>query len=318
MPANRDNFGHDTTTDEVLEGIDLSGKLVLITGGTSGLGAESARALASKGARVIITARQMDKGRKVAEEISAATGGQVEVLELELGSLSAVRKSAADFLTIHSQLDILINNAGIMACPQGKTLDGFEQQFGTNHLGHFLFTELLMPALLAAPNPRVVSLSSRGHFASPVLFDDIGFENTEYDKWVSYGQAKTANALFAVGLQQRYGSQGLRAYSVHPGVIMTELSRHLDMDDFKNMQAKAEETGRELKLKSVEAGAATQVLAATAPELDEHGGAYLEDCGVSALNDDPMANDGVRSYAVDAAAADKLWQLSEALLEIKG
>ena len=197
-------FGADTTTDQVLDGLDLSDRIILITGGSSGLGAESARALAARGAEVILTARDAAKGEGVAESIRASTGNpRVSVESVELASLASIREFAARFLAKHPRIDVLLLNAGVMACPFGHTADGFETQFGTNHLGHFLLTGLLLPALRRGTRPRIVSVSSRGHHIAPVDFDDPHFARRPYHKWQSYGQAKTANVLFAVGLEKR-------------------------------------------------------------------------------------------------------------------
>jgi NAD(P)-dependent dehydrogenase (short-subunit alcohol dehydrogenase family) len=311
--STRDGFGHDTTTHEVLEGIDLTGRLALVTGGSGGLGAETARALASRGARVVVTARDVAKGEVVAKGIRESTGnGDVEVEELELGSLASVRAFADRLLARHDALQILVNNAGVMACPSAKTQDGFEMQFGTNHLGHFLMTALLAPALLRGAPARVVSVSSRGHQMSPVVFDDIHFERRPYDKWAAYGQAKTANILFAVELERRLGPRGVHAYALHPGVIPTELSRHLEPADYERLRKRAP-AGR-MKLKTVESGAATAVFAATAPELEGRGGIYLENCGVAEVDDTENAPTGVRSYALDADAARRLWSVSEEMV----
>ncbi|MGH0029404.1 MAG: oxidoreductase [Myxococcota bacterium] len=310
----RDGFGFETTTDQVLEGIDLSGKLALVTGGSGGLGKETARAFASKGARVVITARDLAKGEAAAKEIREATGAEVEVEELELASLASVRAFAERFLAKHDALDLLVNNAGVMACPFAKTADGFEMQFGTNHLGHFLMTNLIAPALLAGAPARIVSVSSLGHERSPVVFDDIHFEKREYDKWSAYGQAKTANVLFAVELERRLGSRGVHANAIHPGVIMTDLARHLVPDDIQMMRDRAKARGTELKLKPVEAGAATQVYAATAPELEGRGVLYLEDCHVAEVKDGESLPDGVRPFAVDPEAARRLWSVSEEMV----
>src|SRR5215470_10110070 len=196
-------LGADTTADQVLEGIDLHGRLVLVTGGSSGLGREAARAMAAKGAHVVLTARDPAKGRDVVGSITASTDNpRVELEELELDSLASVRAFAKRFLAKHDRLDVLLNNAGVMACPLGHTGDGFELQFGTNHIGHFLLTCLLAPALRKGAPSRVVSLSSRGHHLAPVDFDDPNFERRPYQKWASYGQSKTANVLFAVGLER--------------------------------------------------------------------------------------------------------------------
>jgi len=311
MTSDRANFGHDTTTDQVLEGLDLRGKLALVTGASGGLGAETGRALASKGARVVLTARDLPKADAAAQAIRASTGADVEVEELELDSLASIRAFAERFLAKHDALPILVNNAGVMACPESKTRDGFERQLGTNHLGHFLMTGLLAPALLRGAPARIVSVSSLGHQQSPVRFHDLFFEREPYDKWVAYGQSKTANVLFAVELERRLGLRGVHAYAVHPGVIMTDLSRHMQQEDFERIRQRS---GANLKLKRVESGAATSVYAATAPELEGRGGLYLEDCHVADVNDDPEARQGVRSYAVDPDAAKRLWELSEELV----
>ncbi len=313
MSTNRSAFGAQTTTDEVLEGIDLSGKLALVTGGSSGLGAETARALASKGAKVILTARNLEKGEGVAQGIRTSTGNDaVEVMDVELSSFNSIRAFAEKFLAKYDALDLLINNAGVMASPFGKTTDGFETQFGTNHLGHFLLTALLTPALLKAAPSRVVNLSSAGHRMSPVIFDDINYREREYNKWMSYGQSKTANILHAVELDRRLADSGVRAYAVHPGVIQTELSRHMDQADWDMMQGRLDEGG--FILKTTESGAATSVYAATAPELEGQGGVYLEDCHVAEINDDQEASKGVQSYALDAESAKKLWAMSEEMV----
>jgi NAD(P)-dependent dehydrogenase (short-subunit alcohol dehydrogenase family) len=298
----------------VLEGLDLRGKLVLVTGGSSGLGQETARALVSKGARVVITARDVPKGRAVAEAIAASTGSSaVEVEELELGSLASVRAFAARFLARHDRLDVLVNNAGVMACPLARTSDGFEMQFGTNHVGHFLLTCLLAPALRKGAPSRIVSVSSRGHHLAPVDFDDPNFTERPYQKWLSYGQAKTANVLFAVGLERRLGAAGVHANALHPGAIMTELGRHLVPEDIEFLRSRTPPGGT-FTLKTVEAGAATSVFAATAPELEGRGGLYLEDCHIAAVNDAPDALDGVKGYALDPTNVERLWALSERLV----
>ena len=310
----RDAFGHETTTDQVLEGIDLTGKRALVTGATGGLGAETARALAGKGAEVVVTARDLEKAKGVVEAIRASTGQTVEVESLELDSLASIRAFAERFLAKYDSLNLLVNNAAVMACPLGHTQDGFELQFGTNHLGHFLMTCLIAPALVRGAPARIVSVSSLGHERAPVDFDDPNFERREYDKWASYGQAKTANVLFAVELERRLGERGVHANAIHPGVIPTDLARHLHAEDYDEMRARAKARGTEMKLKTIEAGAATQVYAATAPELEGRGGLYLEDCQVAEVNDGEMIAFGVRPYAVDPDNARRLWELSEKLV----
>lgn len=306
-------FGFDSVTDEVLDGIDLTGRLALVTGASGGLGEETARALAARGASVVMAARDMPKGEAAAETIRASTGNSdVAVTELELDSLESVRACAKRFLVEHDRLNLLINNAGVMACPFARTHDGFEMQFGTNHLGHFVLTNLLAPALLAGAPARVVNLSSGGHRISDVLFDDPNFERTEYDKFVSYGQSKTANILFSVELDRRLRERGVRAYAVHPGAIPTELGRHMQRADVEQLMA-SRPGGAKMQLKQVPAGAATSCYAASSPDLADRGGIYLEDCGVAEVRDE-NAMTGVRSYALDPESAVRLWSLSEALV----
>lgn len=305
----RTKFGHNTTTNEVLEGLDLSGRTVLITGGSSGLGAETARALASKGALVTITGRNSEKAQEVADKIKSETGQDVRVENLELASVASIRDFVSRFLGNVEKLDLLINNAGVMACDHLTTEEGFEKQFGVNHLGHFLLTCLLVPALKKGHHPRIVSLSSMGHHYSPVVFDDVHFEHRDYDRWVSYGQSKTANILFVVTLEKRLSPLGIHALAVHPGVIATDLSRHLPQEEIERFTEMIESGA--MTLKSVEAGAATTVYAATAPELKGKGGLYLADCNICKTDDKEDSPAIVRSYALDSKNADKLWQLSE-------
>lgn len=304
--VDRTEFNMDTTTDEVLDGIDLSGKTVVITGGTSGLGQESARAMGAKGANVIITGRDLEKAQAVADAIE----GEVSVEELELGSFASIRAFADRMLDKHPRIDILINNAGVMASPYMETSDGFELQFGSNHLGHFLMTTLLMPAFVKGS--RVVSLSSSAHHFAPVMFDDIGFKSKDYDKWAAYGQSKTANALFAVGLNTRLKDKGAEAFSVHPGVIQTELARHMTEEDMQ-MFASGIESGA-IPMKTIPQGAATQVYAATAPELAGKGGAYLADVQIAPVEADTEDMSKVRPYAIDVDAAERLWSVSEEMV----
>ena len=316
MSAPRTTFNHATTADEVLEGIDLTGKTALITGASSGLGAETARALASKGAKVIITARKAEKAAEVAASIRASYGAdKVDVEELELGSQSNIRAFADRILKSYDKLDILINNAGIMACPYAETADGIESQFGTNHIGHFLMTCLIAPTLIKGAPSRIVSLSSRGHTISPVVFEDIQFKNREYEKWSAYGQSKTANALFAVELDRRLKGKGVRAFSVHPGAIQTGLSRHMGDAELEAMNQRMKEGPMAHHMKSVPAGAATSVYAATAPELEGKGGDYLEDCNIAEVRESMKDQaDGVLPHAVDPEAARKLWDVSEEIV----
>ncbi len=311
--TDRSRFNHETTTDQVLEGIDLRGKVAIVTGSSGGLGAEAARSLASKGAAVTITARDLAKGESVAESIRSSTGNAaIEVRPLELGSPESIREFAKGWLSEHGELHILINNAGVMAGPLGRTERGFELQFGTNHLGHFLLTGLLTPALIAGAPSRVVCVSSGGHRFSPVVFEDPNYESRAYDKWEAYGQAKTANILHAVELDRRLKGRGVRSYAIHPGGIMTELGRHLDAEDIKMLTERSSSAG--IQWKEVPAGAATEVYAATAPELAETGAVYLEDCGIADISNDMEQSGGVAAYALDTDNAKRLWEISEELL----
>ncbi|MGH7734312.1 MAG: SDR family NAD(P)-dependent oxidoreductase [Gemmatimonadales bacterium] len=310
-------FGRDTTTDEVLAGRDLSGRRVVVTGAASGLGLETSRALASHGASVTVVARSSARAQEAVDKLRALVpGANVEPEVADLSDLATVRSFGERFVAQHQGLDILVNNAGVMACPLGHTADGFETQFGTNHLGHFLLTAVLFPALRNGDAPRVVTLSSAGHSRSDVDLDDPNFEHTDYAPWTAYGRAKTANALFARELARRAGPLGLLSFSVHPGAIITELGRHLNDDLINEMIAFTEERsgGRGgLHFKSVEAGAATQVWAATATVLDEHNGSYLADCGLGVLGADPGVN-GFLPYLLDDATAARLWELSERMV----
>jgi NAD(P)-dependent dehydrogenase (short-subunit alcohol dehydrogenase family) len=239
---------------------------------------------------------------------------QLDLRQLDLADLASIRTFAHGFVEDHPTLDVLIGNAGVMACPQGTTADGFELQFGTNHLGHFLLIQLLTPSLVAAGGARVVLLSSAGHRFSDVDLDDPGFEQSEYDPWTAYGRAKTANVLCAVGLDRRLRDQGVRAFAVHPGGIQTELGRHLTKETRQTMLDRLAASPTSFAWKTIPQGAATTVYAATAPELDGEGGVYLEDCHIAEVVEDPDATAGVRPYALDPDRADALWVLSEELV----
>ncbi len=307
------SFGFESTTDDVLDGIDLTGKRILVTGASAGLGVETTRALAAHGASVSMAARDLAKGVAAMEEIRASVpDAELDLRQLDLADLASVRTFAHGFVEDHPVLHVLIANAGVMACPQGTTVDGFETQFGTNHLGHFLLIQLLTPSLVAAGGARVVLLSSAGHRFGDVDLDDPGFERQPYDPWVAYGRAKTANVLCAVGLDQRLRDQGVRAFAVHPGGIPTELGRHLTDETLGQMVERSKTAN--VRWKTVPQGAATTVFAATAPELDGEGGVYLEDCHIADVTDDPEVSGGVRPYALDPTRADALWELSERLV----
>jgi NAD(P)-dependent dehydrogenase (short-subunit alcohol dehydrogenase family) len=306
MTIKTTEFSATSTTSDVLTGIDLKGQRVVVTGATSGIGLEAARSLAQAGAAVTITARSQAKADEALAGLRAAvSGAEFDSVLLELSDLNQVRGAAAELLSTHDRIDILINNAGIMACPLERTAQGCELQFGTNHIGHFLWTCLLVSALKKAPAARVVNLSSAGHKYSEVNFDDPHFEQRPYDKWVSYGQAKTANMLFSVGLAKR----GIVSNAVHPGAIVTNLGRHMTKDDYAQFSSQASES--RFVYKSVEQGAATSVWAATSPALVGKGGLYLEDCQVGRPAVDEAPTFGYMDYGLDEVAAEQLWQLSE-------
>ena len=311
-------FGFDSTADEVLEGHDLGGRTVLVTGGYSGIGKETARAMAAKGAHVILSGRDATKLAAAADGIAEETGAQVDTLVCDLASLASVRGGAKEANERFDKIDLLINNAGVMACPLARTADGFEMQFGTNHLGHFLLTNLLMPLIEKGEASRIVNLSSRGHHIDGVHFDDPNYERREYRKWPAYGQSKTANILFSVGLENRLADRGVHAYALHPGGIHTNLARHMSEEDKAELRERvrkaAEESGQEPQgFKTIPQGAATTCWVATTDELTDSGGLYCEDCHVADQDDeDPMG--GVRSYAIDADNAERLWTMSEELV----
>jgi NAD(P)-dependent dehydrogenase (short-subunit alcohol dehydrogenase family) len=314
-------FDKDTTTDEVLDGVDLTGRRIVVTGASGGLGEESARAFAAHGATVTMLARDPARNAAAADRIRAgAPDARLELGTVDLASLASIRAFAAGFLADHDAIDVLVNNAGVMASPLTRTEDGFELQFGTNHLGHFLLTALLLPALLAGDRPRVVNLTSAGHAISDVDLDDWNFERTDYHPWAAYGRSKTANVLFAKELARRYGDRGLRAFAVHPGTIQTDLDRHMEAGSLAAMLGRNREKllaagqptdGTEFK--SIPVGTATQVWAATAPELDDRNGAYLGDCQLGDP-DAPVGGHGYLPHVEDAAKAEALWELSERLV----
>jgi NAD(P)-dependent dehydrogenase (short-subunit alcohol dehydrogenase family) len=306
-------FGARSRAREVVEGIDLSGRSAIVTGGGSGIGVETARALAVAGAGVTLAVRRPDAAAAVAAEIEAETGRSVAVEALDLSSFASIRDFAARWGA--RPLSILVNNAGVMACPFSQTADGLEVQIGTNHFGHFLLATLLAPALeRGAQNgrrARVVALSSIGHRRSGIHFDDPFYRRRPYDKWEAYGQAKTANALFAVGFHARFGDRGIQANAVHPGGIMTPLQRHLPREEMVAFGWIDEAGNVNARFKTTEQGAATSTWAAVGPELEGVGGLYLEDCHQAAPFDASHPTTGVMPHALDPEAAERLWELSE-------
>ncbi|MEU0692441.1 SDR family NAD(P)-dependent oxidoreductase [Streptomyces niveus] len=300
-------FGARTTTDEVLRGIDLSGRLAVVTGGYMGLGLETTRALAGAGARVVVPARRRSTAR-------AAVGGidGVEVDELDLTDLDSVGAFAERFLASGRSIDLMICNAGIMACPETRVGPGREAQFATNHLGHFALVNRLWPAIERG-GARVVSVSSNGHQLSAMRWDDVQFERG-YDKWQAYGQAKTANALFAVRLDALGRDSGVRAFSVHPGTIATSLGRHMSEEELADLTTAIDSSPTNGGWKTPEEGAATQVWAATSPLLAGAGGVYCEDCDIAEpAAPDTVLGSGVSAWATDPEEAARLWRLSAEL-----
>ncbi|MFB6674803.1 SDR family NAD(P)-dependent oxidoreductase [Streptomyces sp. NPDC056390] len=301
-------FGARSTADDVLEGIDLTGRLALVTGGYSGIGVETTRALTKAGARVVVPARRVG----AAQENLAGIDG-VEVAELDLGDLDSVHAFADRFLATGRPLDVVIDSAGIMACPETRVGSGWEAQFATNHLGHFALVNRLWPAIEPG-GARVVSVSSTGHHASPIRWDDVHWRDG-YDKWEAYGQAKTANALFAVHLDRLGQERGVRAFSLHPGGILTPLQRHLPKQEMVD-RGWIDEDGNLLypeAFKTPQQGAATQVWAATSPQLNEMGGVYLEDCDIAEPAPADGTRVGVKEWATDPEQAARLWALSAEL-----
>lgn len=302
-------FDETSTTDDVLEGVRLDGKHALVTGATGGLGIETARALASVGASVTIGGRDPQKIESALATLrEQVPGASFDAIEVDLASLASIASSTKAFVDTGRTIDLLINNAGVMMCPEGKTADGFETQFGTNHLGHFAFTAGLMPAL--APGARVVTLSSGAHLRGTCDLEDLNWESRDYDPNLAYAQSKTANIWFASELQRRFGDR-LLSLSVHPGVIQTDLARHLPPAVVEGMREGFEKAG--VAVKNVPQGAATSVWAATAAELSEHGGAYLLDCHVAPPISEEVPRQGFETWAYDEANAKALWSKSEAL-----
>jgi len=318
------SFGATSTTDDVLSGVNLKGKRILVTGVSAGLGVETARSLAAHGAQVVGAARDLNKAKSATEQVqkdAAANGGSLDLIELDLGNLKSVRACADRLLAKGEAFDVVIANAGVMATPLGHTVDGFETQFGTNHLGHFVLVNRI--ASLIRDGGRLINLSSLGHRYSNVDLKDPNFERTPYEPFIAYGRSKTANILFAVAFDKRHRGRGVRAAAVHPGVIHTELARHVDASEIekiiqqRNQQLAAE--GKALfQWKTIPQGAATSVWAGAVARAEEIGGRYCEDCHVAHLVPDNVPVDaiteGVRGYALDLNNAEALWKKSEEMV----
>jgi NAD(P)-dependent dehydrogenase (short-subunit alcohol dehydrogenase family) len=309
------SFGATSTTDEVLEGIDLTAKRVLVTGVSAGLGVETARALAAHGAEVVGAARELSKAQVATAQVrsQAARGGSLQLVQLDLASLESVRRCADFLLAAGKPFDVIIANAGVMACPKGTTIDGFETQIGTNHLGHFVLVNRI--ASLLRRGSRLVNLSSAGHRYSDVDLDDPNFERSTYAEFIAYGRSKTANILFAVEFDRRHRARGVRATAVHPGVIRTELSRHMTPAVLEKLMAEIAASQPKgappVSWKSIPQGAATSVWAACVADAEAIGGRYCEDCHVAEVASAPGLRAGVQSYALDPERAQALWKKSE-------
>lgn len=308
-------FGRHSEPHEVLAGIDLNGKVVIVTGGYSGIGLETVRALAAAGASVTVPARDTEK----ANAALAGMPGDIRIAPMDLSDIASVRRFASGFASDNTALDLLINNAGVMACPEMRVGPGWELQFGTNHMGHFALATTLLPLLQRTESPRVVALSSTGHKLSDIRWDDPNWTDGSYDKWKAYGQSKTANSLFALGLNARLAESGGMAFAVHPGGIFTPLQRHLPTEEmivlgWLNEQGEISDGARAM-FKSPSQGCTTTLWAATSPLLEGKGGVYCEDCNVAALSGpQPVRYRDVEPHAVNQDSAERLWTLSEKLL----
>ena len=308
-------FHGKSTAAEVISGIDLSGKNAVVTGGYSGIGLETVRALASAGARVTVPARRLD----TAEAALADVAGDIEIASMDLADLASIEKFTREYDETGRGLDILINNAGIMACPLARVGPGWESQFGINHLGHMAMSLALAPAMQRTDGARLVALSSTGHIRSGIKWDDPNYTERAYDKWEAYGQAKTADALFALGVDRRGRDVGIRAFSVHPGGIFTPLQRHLPEEEMVALGWKAPDGTIppmvQAMFKTPEQGASTTVWCATSPQLADRGGVYCEDCDIAQLaTDESQRWEHVRTWACDDEGAERLWSLSEKML----
>jgi NAD(P)-dependent dehydrogenase (short-subunit alcohol dehydrogenase family) len=309
-------FGAESTTDEVLKGVSLGGRRILVTGVSSGLGVETARALAAHGAQVVGAARNLAKARAATEQIRAHSKGGMELVQLDLSSLASVRACADALLADGNAFDLVIANAGIMACPKGTTADGFELQFGTNHLGHFVLVNRI--ASLLKPGSRLVNLASSGHRLADVDLDDPNFERTPYTEFGAYGRSKTANVLFAVEFDHRHKERGVRASAVHPGGIQTELGRYMTTAVRDSLIASINSSQPPgvpaFKWKTIPQGAATSVWAGVVAASEQVGGRYCEDCHVAEISNTEGLRGGVRAYALDPQRAQALWSKSEEMV----
>jgi NAD(P)-dependent dehydrogenase (short-subunit alcohol dehydrogenase family) len=308
-------FGRHSEPHEVLAGIDLKGKVAIVTGGYSGIGLETVRALAAAGTAVTVPARDTEK----ANAALAGMPGDIRIALMDLADIASVKRFALGFASDNTALDLLINNAGVMACPETRVGPGWELQFGTNHMGHFALATTLLPLLQRTGKVRVVALSSTGHKLSDIRWDDPNWTDGSYDKWKAYGQSKTANSLFALGMNARLKESGGEAFAVHPGGIFTPLQRHLPTEEmivlgWLNEQGEISDGARAM-FKTPSQGCTTTLWAATSPLLEGKGGVYCEDCNIAALSgEQPVRYRDVEPHAVDQDSAERLWEMSEKLL----
>jgi NAD(P)-dependent dehydrogenase (short-subunit alcohol dehydrogenase family) len=300
-------FDAHTTTDELLEGVDLDGTVVLVTGASAGIGLETTRVLATHGAAVIAAVRDVAKAEKALAEAGLGADHDVTIEQVDLASLASVRAFTDRIAAGYDHLDLLVANAGLMACPQGTTADGFDLQFGTNHLGHFVLVNRMVPLVVAGAPSRIVVLSSSAHRGGEPDLDDPNLQTTPYNEWMAYSRSKTANAQFATELDRRLKDKGVRAVSIHPGAVETELFRHLDDQALDRVSSTI------AHMKGVDTGASTTVWAAVVADADEVGGRFCEDCHVAEINDE-QSRGGVRSYVYDTDKTAALWSLSEELV----
>jgi NAD(P)-dependent dehydrogenase (short-subunit alcohol dehydrogenase family) len=305
-------FGFETSAEEIVAGLDLRGKVIVVSGGHSGIGLETTRVLSNAGASVIVGSRDPQKAKEVLSDMRNVVG-----LQLDLADPRSIDRFSEDFLSSNDSLNVLINNAGVMATPLTRDSRGYEMQFATNHLGHFQLTSRLWKALKNTQGSRVVTLSSAGHRFAGVDLDDPNFTARPYDKWVAYGQSKSANSLFSVELDQRGKEHGIRAFAVHPGrILATNLSRHITDEDLKVAGIRKENgvVTSPVGIKTIEQGAATTVWCALSPQLNDKGGVYCANCDVSEIiPDESQLDAGVRQWAIDKPTAGALWELSEQL-----
>jgi NAD(P)-dependent dehydrogenase (short-subunit alcohol dehydrogenase family) len=307
-------FNAHSTADEVVAGVDLSGKLAIITGGAAGIGKETARVLATSGADVLIAGRNRKVLDSAVRELGPFARGTVMASEIDLLSLKSVSDFADRIVALNRPVDLLILNAAVMACPLSRSAEGIESQLATNFVGHALLTSRLVSKLLKSSTPRVIALSSSAHQMSPIVFDDISYERRVYDPWEAYAQSKTATSLLAVRVAQELGDRGVTAHSLHPGGVQTGLLKHVSSELAGALSERYQFDASVIQIKTISQGAATSVWAATEPALANHKVLYLEDCQVAPLLEKPIYTHGVMPYALDVGNAAALWRAAERMI----